>query len=43
MTTDKEPLFIQINGVTREMTPEEVKEHEALISYANRLVIPDPD
>jgi hypothetical protein len=32
MTEEKKPLLIQIDGEVREMTPEEVTAHEALIA-----------
>ena len=44
MSTDTEtnkPLLIQINDEIREMTPEEIAAHEALI--ANTPALPSPE
>ena len=32
MTEEKKPLLIQIDDLVREMTPEEIAAHEALIA-----------
>lgn len=32
MTEEKKPLMIQIDDLVREMTPEEIAAHEALIA-----------
>lgn len=41
MTEEKKPLLIQIDDDIREMTPEEIAAHEALI--ANSTVLPSPE
>jgi hypothetical protein len=40
-TEEPKPLLIQIGDEVREMTPEEIKAHEALI--ANSSVLPSAD
>jgi hypothetical protein len=37
MTEEKKPLLIQIDDLVREMTPEEIEAHEALIANAPAL------
>ena len=37
MTEEKKPLLIQIDDLVREMTPEEIAAHEALIANAQPL------
>lgn len=41
MTEETKPLMIQIDDEVREMTPEEVTAHEALI--ADTLILPSPE
>jgi hypothetical protein len=41
MIEEKKPLLIQIDDEIREMTPEEVTAHEALI--ANTPTLPSPE
>jgi len=37
MTEEKKPLLIQIDDLVREMTPEEIAAHEALIADSTAL------
>jgi hypothetical protein len=41
MTEEKKPLLIQIDDLVREMTPEEIAAHEALV--ADTPALPSAD